>query len=101
MHTVKSVYNVTIRLTSERWEHISQNHPECAGYLFDVLGTVQKPERILDGKNGEFLAVKSVPETDKFLVVVYREVDKKDGFVITAFITRRFNWMEKRSQIWP
>lgn len=101
MHTVRSVYNVTIRLTSERWQHISQNHPECAGYFFDVLGTIQEPERILSGKDGELIAVKSVSETDKFLVVVYREVDKQDGFIITAFITKRLNWMEKRSQIWP
>jgi hypothetical protein len=101
MHTAKSVYNVSIRLTSERWEHISQNHPECAGYLYDVLGAVQKPERIFCGKSGEYIAVKEIPETDKFLIVVYREIDNNDGFIITAFITKRYNWLENRRQIWP
>ena len=95
------MHNVTIRLTSERWEHISQNHPECAGYLFDVLSTIQKPKRIFYGKNGEFIAVKEMPNTYKLLAVVYREVDEHDGFVITSFITRRTKWLDKRKRIWP
>ena len=31
MHTVQSHNNVPIRLSPERWGHISQNHPELAG----------------------------------------------------------------------
>lgn len=32
MHQARSQSGVPIRLTPERWEHISQNHPEMAGY---------------------------------------------------------------------
>jgi hypothetical protein len=32
--------------------------------------------------------------------VVYRELGK-DGFVITAFSTRRLRSFEKRKQVWP
>gem|GEM_PF-252288 len=101
VHTIKSVNNVLIRLSSERWEHISQNHPECAGYLYDILNSVQRPNSIYSGKHGECIAVKEFENSDKLLAVVYREVDKKDGFIITAFITKRLKWLEKRRKIWP
>ncbi len=101
MHTVKSVNNVNIRLTSERWEHISQNHPECAGFFFDVLETVQNPQKIYSGKNQESIAIKKISANDKLLAVVYREVDEYDGFIITAFITKRTNWLQQRRLIWP
>jgi len=96
MHSVKSINNVNIRLTSERWEHISQNHPECAGFFFDVLEAVQNPQRIYRGKNQESIAIKKISASDKLLVVVYREVDENDGF-----ITKRTNWLQQRSLIWP
>ena len=101
MHTSTSVNNVPIRLSSERWEHISQNHPECAGYLYDILNTVQSPYTIYSGKQGECIAVKKFENADKYLAVVYREVDKNDGFIITAFLTKRLKWLETRRKIWP
>ena len=45
------------------------------------------------------LALQKV-ESKKYLVVVYREL-KKDGFIITAFLTRRIKSLMKRKQIWP
>jgi len=39
-------------------------------------------------------------ELGKFLVVVYREL-VGDGFVITAFVTRRLRSIERRKQLWP
>ena len=43
MNTAKSVNGVTIRLPDERWVHITEEHAEMAGYLYDVLETVQEP----------------------------------------------------------
>jgi hypothetical protein len=40
-------------------------------------------------------------EMDKYLVVVYREVSKTDGFVITAFLTKRKRQFERRHRLWP
>jgi len=88
-----------IRLTDERWSHITEEHCELAGYRLEVLQTVADPERILAGAAEELLALRQV-ERGKWLVVVYRELGD-DGFVITAFLTRRTRSLERRTQIWP
>ena len=64
----------------------------------DVLETVSEPDRILAGGEGELLAVQDM-ELGKFMVV-YREVEK-DGFIITAFITRRTGSLDRRKLVWP
>ncbi|MGQ9627071.1 MAG: hypothetical protein ACUVV0_09245 [Anaerolineae bacterium] len=100
MFTVRSKNQVLIRLPEERWLHITEEHAELAGHLFDVLETVDSPETIYEGCRGEFLAVKSIAE-GKFLVVIYRELSPTDGFIITAFITKRKGQLERRRKIWP
>ncbi len=91
--------NLPIRLTDERWVHITEEHAELAGYRMDVPEAVADPERILTGYEGELLATRSQPD-GKILVVVYREL-LENGFVITAFITRRAVSLNQRTQIWP
>ena len=39
-------------------------------------------------------------ENGKFIIVVYRELSKEDGFVITAFLTKRWKQIERRKKIW-
>ena len=56
LHVTNSVHGVPIRLTYERWQHISQNHPEMAGLLYDILETVERPETVRLGPNGESIA---------------------------------------------
>ncbi len=99
METVHSINSVLIRLTSERWVHIVENHDDLVGKLFDVLETVADPDYVLSGKNKELLAVrKSNPYS---LVVAYREVSSVDGFVITAFQTTRvYQLLRARKIIW-
>ena len=96
---VTSGNGVPIRLTDERWSHITEEHGELAGLRLDVLETVSEPARIVAGTGGELLAIRET-EPDKWLVVVYRELDG-DGFVITAFVTRRIASLERRKQLWP
>ncbi len=91
--------SVPIRLPVERWVHIVEEHPEMEGMRADVLETVRDPQRIVQGGAGELIAVRMVEE-NKWLVAVYRELDD-DGFVITAFLTRRARWFQRRVQIWP
>lgn len=91
---------VHIRLTDERWSHIVEEHCELAGMREDVLDTVATCERVVAGKHEELLAVRSV-EPGKALVVVYREVDVADGFIITAFMTKRLVSLDRRIQVWP
>ena len=96
---VLSKQGVPIRLTDERWSHITEEHCELAGLRSEVLETVGQPERILLGGDGEYLAIREMEE-GKHLVVVYRE-GIEDGFIITAFVTRRVRSLVKRRQVWP
>jgi hypothetical protein len=52
----------------------------------------------LAGLRPEVLDALAAP--GKLLVVVYREAGG-DGFVITAFLTRRLSQLDRRKQIWP
>jgi plasmid stabilization system protein ParE len=75
-----------------------EEHGELENLRDEVLKAVSVPERILQGTAGELLAIREI-EPGKYLVVIYRETD--DGFIITAFLTRRMRWIEKRVQVWP
>jgi hypothetical protein len=90
---------VVIRLTDERWQHIIEEHAELVGLREDVLRTIAAAERVYCGSAGELIAL-SMIELGKALVVVYRESDG-DGFVITAFVTRRLKSFDRRVQVWP
>ena len=70
-----------------------------AGYYFEVLETVEEPEAIYEGKMGECIAVREI-DNGKYIVVVYRELSKGHGFVITALLTRRMRQLESRRKIW-
>lgn len=56
MDVVKSRNDVPIRLTEERWLHITEEHSELAGYYFEVLEAVKGPVAIYEGKAGECIA---------------------------------------------
>ena len=99
MDAIRSKNDVPIRLTEERWFHITEEHSEMAGYYFEVLEVVEEPETIYEGKVGECIAVKEI-EKGKYIVAVYRELSKEDGFIITAFLTRRRKQFERRRKIW-
>ncbi len=84
MDIAYSVNGVPIRLTYERWFHITENHDDLASYYFQVLEAIEKPEFIVRGNRGTLKATKNIGK-NKWLVVVYREISKKDGFIITAY----------------
>jgi hypothetical protein len=91
--------DVPIRLTDERWVHITEEHSELAGMRLEILETVVNPTRIFAGAHGELFAVREI-EPGKYLVVVYREF-QSDGFIITAFLTRRMQAFRRRQRLWP
>jgi len=98
----ESVYSkngVPIRLTDERWAHITEEHSELAGLQPEIVATVADPTVIFAGNQGELLAVREI-EPGKYLVVVYRE-SPQDGFIITAFLTRKGHTLRRRQQLWP
>ena len=90
-----SINGVPIRLTAERWSHISKRHPELEDKEQDVLNAVASPELIQKGDVGTLMAVKK--SNDKYLVVVYKEISETDGFVITAYYTKL---LRRRMILW-
>ena len=96
---VLSKNGVPIRLTDERWAHITEEHNELAGLRLEVLQTIAEPARVLEAREGALLAVREL-EPGKHLVAVYRELEQ-DGFVITAFLTSRRASLDRRRQLWP
>jgi len=60
MDVVRSKNGFPIRLTEERWFHITEEHSEMAGYYFEVLETVEEPEAIYEGKAGECIADREI-----------------------------------------
>ena len=92
-----SVNGVPVRLTEERWGHIVENKPYMKAYYERVLATVENSTWILRGYGGALIAVLSLGRR-QFLNVLYREVSRQDGFIITAFVSRRIN---RGDIIWP
>jgi len=90
MEIVYSVEGVPIRLTDERWFHIVENHNDLAGYYDDVLETLEHPDIIVRGYNASFIAVRGYGR-QTYLQVVYRQLSKHDGFIITAYFSSKIN----------
>lgn len=96
-----SINNVPIRLTNERWLHISIGHPEIAGYYYEILETVENPQIIYEGNENGLIAVSfRVEPINKFIVVIYKEVSSVDGFIITAYLSNKEQKFEKKKVVW-
>jgi len=66
-------------------------------YYERVLDAVERPTWVLQGYAGALVAILSLSKQE-YLHVVYREVNRTDGFIITAFIARKVN---KKAIVWP
>lgn len=103
LQTATSVFNHTIRLTARQWAHITEAHDYMAGNMDKVLETLSEPSRVIQGMQGELLALRDYESTNitqKTAVVVYR--DEPDGFIITAFFTSKPKKIERKgAQLWP
>lgn len=97
MEIAISVHGVPIRLTAERWLHIVEARDELAGRIDDVLVAVEQPDWVTRGYGGALVAWKGFGRS-RYLAVIYREVSRDDGFVITAFHTTK---PRKRQKLWP
>lgn len=92
---------VPIRLTSERWQHITIGHSEIADYYYEILETIETPNIIFEGSNNALIAIRKFEKKlNIFVVVIYKEVSTKDGFVITAFFSSKQQQFHKKKIIW-
>lgn len=91
MDIVESVNGVPIRLMEERWyEHILENHPELSGHYENVLLAIESPTFVLRGRAGSKIAVINIGRR-KWLHVVYREISRRDGFIISAHFEHEYD----------
>lgn len=94
-----SLSKIKIRLTEERLNHILINHPEILEYVFDIGKAINNPDYLFEGNKGEYFAI--LDKKGFYFVVIYKEDRvKKDGFIITSFITKRINYLLKKKLIW-
>ena len=98
MKETKSINNIVIRLTEERWQHIIFAHIELENEIEFVLYAVSNPDYILKGTDDEFLAA-IYKHADRLLVVVYKE-ETTDGFIITAYYTKKIEKLLKKEILW-
>ncbi|MBI3616960.1 MAG: hypothetical protein HY210_01925 [Candidatus Omnitrophica bacterium] len=98
MDNVISKNRISIRLTDERWAHITEEHCELAGLRLEVMETVKDPSWIFAGSLGELIALREMAK-GKYLAVIYREWER-DGFIITAFLTKRIKSLNRRKLLW-
>jgi hypothetical protein len=98
---VHSHNGVPIRLTEERWQHVMHRHPDMETQREWALETLVEPDMIQEGDFGTLLAARLYPETPltrKYLVVVYRETNSEDGFVLTAYLASQLS--ARRDTLW-
>jgi hypothetical protein len=83
-------------LTAERWYHIVENHDDLAGHCDDVLNAVENPDLVLRGYKVALIGVRGAGR-GIYLCVVYQEVKRTDGFIISAYFTSQVN---RKQVIW-
>jgi hypothetical protein len=106
LFTAQSRFGKSVRLTETIWFNwILKEHPEFGRrteFLDEVRKTIEEPDYIIQGWEGELLALRWCEialKTPKRLCIVYRELEG-DGFVITAFFISRFGRLFRRNVLW-
>ena|ERR1700733_13917309 len=85
---VWSVTGVPIRLPEKRWLHIVETRDELADKSAEVLDAVESPDWVTKGYRGSLVAWKGYGRRG-YLGVIYKELGPEDGFIITAFFTKK------------
>ena len=90
---VKSRSGASVRLTVKQWEHIVTARPELGTFMKEVLDVVEQPDEVLEPPRRVKPQLHAVKRFERLsdvgfsqnLVVVYRETNVQEGFIITAF----------------
>ncbi len=70
--------------------NIFQSGIHISGFYEVMLQAVENPEFLLRGEKKSKIGILNTGRR-RWLHVVYREIDKNDGFIISAFINNDFN----------
>lgn len=96
---VKSKNLVPIRITDERWTHVTENHPEVSDFFEYIIECIEDPDYIIRSKKDENTLIALRQFHNKFICVVYKEITPEDGFVVTAYFSKKIN-LNKENVIW-
>jgi len=82
----------TIRLTRERWSHITEEHPEVASYVNDFPEILLHPTKIThyeydDKVHYYYKYYKNRALSTKYLLIIVKYLNG-EGFIITAYFVR-------------
>ncbi|ODS29668.1 MAG: hypothetical protein SCARUB_05237 [Candidatus Scalindua rubra] len=69
-----------------------------AGYYDEILGIVEYPNHVIKGYEGALIALGKA-EKERFIAVVYKEINGDDGFIITAYFTSKVK-LEREVILW-
>lgn len=63
-----------IRLTEERWVHITSSHPEMVFLVDELLNTIEHPDKVVNGDFGESISIKKIKgQEGKYMIVPYKD----------------------------
>jgi len=85
---VKTKDEKLIRLTEKQWLHIKQRHPEMATKVGDIEDTIANPAVRIQHSDETTKFYKFIKDEKKYIMVAVKILNG-DGFVITAYKTRR------------
>jgi hypothetical protein len=94
--------DIPIRITAERWTHVTENHDYMAGEMDKVIESIENLDVIVSGNRDEKIALKHYEKTsitEKHTVIVYKE-QKSQGFLITAFMTSKPEKITSKGILW-
>ncbi|MGA2223023.1 MAG: hypothetical protein ABSH41_01100 [Syntrophobacteraceae bacterium] len=101
MEWFRDYINRTIRVTSERWEHIETEHPEMSGDLEKVLETLLAPDKVVrsrtDAQVELFYRQYETTRVGHKLMCIAVKVLTNDLFMITAYFT---DTVKKGETLW-
>ena len=89
MDIAYSINDIPIRLTRERWFHITENHDDLAGYYDDVLHAIEDPDMIIQGYGGAHIAMKGMGKKRYLGVITRNLVPKKTDLSFQLFLHRK------------
>ena len=98
--TCTSIFGGSVILTQRTMNHIKERHPEVFS-LENLVGriqaTVEEPEFVAKGRTNEYVSLRRISDTHRFLAVFYID----NGRIKTVFITSKPESFRRRGVIWP
>ncbi len=101
MHLFKDKFGRDIRLTEERLQHITTDHPELQEPLNKIEETLMFPSAVVKNEDDGYVWLyyrqyDIFPKEKTFLLIIIK-ISNGEGFVITAFYVKN---LQNGETIW-